>query len=1521
MKSGLPIALAWLLTPLLALVGWVWFDSARMARPAAQAGASTLTWQHLSTTTGDLPLPTDSTQQVIALVLDVDKDGLNDFVIGARRAPGPSLVWFRRDTTGWTRHVIDSQVLQLEAGGAFHDIDGDGDLDLAAGTNNQNNDIWWWENPYPDYSGGNWTRHVIKNSGANKHHDMMFGDFDDDSGVEFVYWNQGASQLSIIDVPADPRGTQPWPGATAVWAAPSGQYEGLAQADVDGDGQQDIIGGGHWFRRAGQGYVAHLIQDVKFARVAVAQLVAGGRPEIVQVPGDGDGAARWFQWDGAAWVGQSLPIGLVARGHSLAIGDIDGDGHLDILIGEQRAVAGDTPENPAARLLALLGDGQGAFVAQDVATGFDNHESRLGDLDGDGDLDILGKPFLWETPRLDVWLNGPNTDPPACVPLAQWQTHLIDTDRPRRAVFVDTADLDGDGRQDVIAGAWWYRNPGAPGGDWTRHEIGAPLNQMAVVADLDGDGDADILGTVMEGAQDHIGNDFVWARNDGAGGFAIHSNVPAGSGNFLQGAAAGAFTGGGTQIALSWHNAAGGIQALSVPADPTGASWPLAAFSPAGAGEAISAGDIDSDGDLDLLLGAQWLENDPPGWTAHTLFESTHEADRNRLADMDGDGDLDAVVGFEGISVNRPVAWYEQPANPTAPWPEHVIGTVIGPQSLDVGDLDGDGDADVVVGEHNLDEPAEGRVFVFENRQGEWREHLVATGHEHHDGTQLADIDGDGDDDIVSIGWSHGGVLLYERRACAGEPDATPTPTPTATLDATETPTATPDTTPTATDDASETPTETPPATPTATGDASETPPATATATPTLMPTATPTATPTVPAGAGSAYLLSSSTGGNVGGVAFADEDVLRFDTGTGQWSLYLDGSDVGLSGRDIDALHAPGDGTLLLSLDSAATLSGVAVDDSDVVRFTPTSLGANTAGSFALYFDGSDVGLTTNGEDVDGLSLAAAGLLISINGSAAVTGATGRDEDLLLFAPSSLGETTAGVWSLYFDGSLVGLGQANEHIAAADAGLNTPLYLVGSGATQIDALVAGAADVFDCALTGTGAATVCQPAPSLVWRGANHGYGSETIDALAMLGGGAPPPTPTATPTGLTPTPTATASPGPTATPSATPLSCSGTSSIGQWQWQRHVIDPARPGRATFLFTFDINGDGRDDVLTGKFWYTNPGAPGGNWPRTPLPAPIEDVIAAYDFDGDGDRDLLASTGLTEPMDESRWWPFVWARNEGGGVFTVFDRLDAAGITMPRNDPVQGVAIARLTADGPLRVIVTWDDTEKPNRNPNGVQMFTVPANPATQTWARQKLSDVSTGEQLTAVDLDGDADLDVFMGHIWLRNNHPAATWTPTTIFDVGTTQASRHELVDIDGDADLDAFIGYSHDPQERKVAWHEQGGSPEATWPRHLITNLTRGVAESLDAADLDGDGDPDVIVGEYNMQSAEERPSSLWIFENLGQGNNWAQHLVYDGDSHYQSSQAYDIDGDGDRDILSKGWHHGRVHLYENAACAP
>jgi hypothetical protein len=88
--------------------------------------------------------------------------------------------------------------------------------------------------------------------------------------------------------------------------------------------------------------------------------------------------------------------------------------------------------------------------------------------------------------------------------------------------------------------------------------------------------------------------------------------------------------------------------------------------------------------------------------------------------------------------------------------------------SLDVADMDQDGDLDVIVGEHNLKQPGSAKLYIFENSDGKggsWTRHLVYTGDEHHDGAQVVDIDGDGDLDIVSIGWGHSLVLLYENRA------------------------------------------------------------------------------------------------------------------------------------------------------------------------------------------------------------------------------------------------------------------------------------------------------------------------------------------------------------------------------------------------------------------------------------------------------------------------------------------------------------------------------------------------------------------------------------------------------------------------------------------------------------------------------------------------------------------------------------------------------------------------------------
>ncbi len=715
-------------------------------------------WLHLSSAAGDLPVPGKSDQQTAALVADLDGDGVQDLVIGARDK-APSLVGYRRATAGWQRFVIEPDLLGLEAGGAAYDIDRDGDLDIVMGEDASGNHVYWWENPGAGaLQSARWRRHVIKSSGGNQHHDQMFADLDGDGRAELVFWNQRAHRLLVAGIPTDPRTSGPWP-LTTIFEAPSREFEGLAAADIDGDGRVDVVGGGRWFERKDDGsFTAHVIDAAMHSsRAAAGQLVRGGRPEVVFGVGDGTGPLRWYQWDGSAWVGQDLLDTDIVHGHSLALGDVDQDGNLDIFAAEM----GDPGRGADATAWVFYGDGRGHFRKQVISKGLANHESRLADLDGDGDLDILAKPYHQGAPGIDVLLNRHAR-------LDRWQRHVIDADKPWRSVFVTAADLDGDGRQDIVTGGWWYRNPGDPAGAWERRTIGAPLNNMAAVADLDGDGDPDVLGTEGKGAERNA--EFVWAENDGHGTFTIHANLEAGDGDFLQGVALARFQGGRPQIALSWHKSGRGIQMLTIPENPVRTRWPLRKVSEVSQDEALSAGDIDRDGRIDLLLGTRWLRNLGTGWEPQEIGPEA-PPDRNRLADLNADGRLDAVVGFEAVSKPGDVVWYEQPPAAKGPWTKHVIATVTGPMSLDVGDLDGDGDPDVVVGEHNLAHPETAKLYVFENADGHggrWLGHIAAVGDEHHDGAILVDIDGDGDLDVISIGWGHARVLLYENRAAGG---------------------------------------------------------------------------------------------------------------------------------------------------------------------------------------------------------------------------------------------------------------------------------------------------------------------------------------------------------------------------------------------------------------------------------------------------------------------------------------------------------------------------------------------------------------------------------------------------------------------------------------------------------------------------------------------------------------------------------------------------------------------------------
>jgi hypothetical protein len=80
--------------------------SALAAGRLADAGDIPIRWQHLTSRNGDLPVPGSSTQQTGALVADLDRDGLNDFVLSFRQQP-PALVCYRRNGRGWTRQVLD----------------------------------------------------------------------------------------------------------------------------------------------------------------------------------------------------------------------------------------------------------------------------------------------------------------------------------------------------------------------------------------------------------------------------------------------------------------------------------------------------------------------------------------------------------------------------------------------------------------------------------------------------------------------------------------------------------------------------------------------------------------------------------------------------------------------------------------------------------------------------------------------------------------------------------------------------------------------------------------------------------------------------------------------------------------------------------------------------------------------------------------------------------------------------------------------------------------------------------------------------------------------------------------------------------------------------------------------------------------------------------------------------------------------------------------------------------------------
>jgi hypothetical protein len=226
------------------------------------------------------------------------------------------------------------------------------------------------------------------------------------------------------------------------------------------------------------------------------------------------------------------------------------------------------------------------------------------------------------------------------------------------------------------------------------------------------------------------------------------------------------------------------------------------------------------------------------------------------------------------------------------------------------------------------------------------------------------------------------------------------------------------------------------------------------------------------------------------------DEDILYFDGDN--WSVFFDGSDVGLAGLDLNAFTLIDANSILMSFAQPATIGGLGkVDDSDIVRFDATSLGNNTAGAFSLYFDGSDVGLANASEDIDALDMMPDGrLILSTLGAYAVPGANGKGNNLLRFTPTSLGATTNGAWALYFDGRDVGITPTTnvDGVSVDDQG---DIFLSAANNFSLAGQAIGDEDVFVCIPASLGGATACNFATALYFDGSAWGVAADDIDAV----------------------------------------------------------------------------------------------------------------------------------------------------------------------------------------------------------------------------------------------------------------------------------------------------------------------------------------------------------------------------------------------------------------------------------------
>ncbi|MCA9874174.1 MAG: VCBS repeat-containing protein, partial [Anaerolineales bacterium] len=493
---------------------------------------------------------------------------------------------------------------------------------------------------------------------------------------------------------------------------------------------------------------------------------------------------NWWSADNGdptgSWTKHTI-LRMMERTHTLQAADMNLDGKMDVVLGQMHTSA-------ANEIMIMFNlDGEGTTWDKQLVDTGGLHNGVVADIGNDGDYDIFGANWTGNPP-VRLWENQLN----ASGSLDRWTYKQI-TDNNQQTFGLGFGDVDGDGRQDIVSGRYWYHNPGGDMlGDWTQHEFPNGLHAFMVL-NVDGDNLADVMAQKDESglavywleATDETATDWT-AVKVGTVESASHELGAQGYRTAVLS------PGAPPVVAISSGN---GIYYFQIPADPTAGDWPKVHVSSNPSDEGFAFGDINGDGQLDIAgttgdsKRVEWYLNPGDGsgeWTAYPVgtFDEALYPDRTEVADLNGDGRLDVIVTEEnGEDSDAQTFWWEQPADPTGgDWPRHLLTTQATTNSLDVADMNGDGSTDVVLAEHR----GGLKLAIWVNDgQGNFTEQVVSTGKESHLGAQTVDLDGDGDLDIVSIAWDAPQFIHLWRNdelghaASSAPQDAAPeTPTP-----------------------------------------------------------------------------------------------------------------------------------------------------------------------------------------------------------------------------------------------------------------------------------------------------------------------------------------------------------------------------------------------------------------------------------------------------------------------------------------------------------------------------------------------------------------------------------------------------------------------------------------------------------------------------------------------------------------------------------------------------------------------